>query len=287
MIFGKRTQRERQHRKNRQRKERRSKFRSEISRQLTHEPLEARQLLAALNVDTLNDVVDPADGLTSLREAIDAANANAESDTINFTLPGTYQMSIAGTGEDANVTGDYDILENMDAGMIAVPTTVTFNNTSGGNVIIDGLQKDRVFHVGPGQISAEFNNITITGGNAQGGRPLGNGGGILNQGGALTVFQSVVEGNNSDGFGGGISHRGNLPATITQSIVDGNFSQLAGGGVANDGGTLSVANSLVTNNITNNTGGGLFQLGGATTVTDTTVGNNTAPQGGGLHAQER
>ena len=39
------------------------------------ESLEARQLLAAYVVDTLSDVTDGGDGLTTLREAIVAANA--------------------------------------------------------------------------------------------------------------------------------------------------------------------------------------------------------------------
>ena len=48
----------------------------------------------------------------SLREAIGAANALAGADTI--TVPaGTYTLSIAGTGEDANATGDLDISDDL------------------------------------------------------------------------------------------------------------------------------------------------------------------------------
>ncbi len=249
MIFGKRTQRERQNRKNRQRKERRSKFRSEISRQLIHESLEARQLLAVLNVNTFDDVVNAADNATvlSLREAIDIANSNNENDTINLPA-GTYAMSIAGTGEDLNVTGDYDI--TADGG-----NTVTINGAGANLTIIDGLQKDRVFHVLPGA-DASFTNLTITGGLAQ-----SPGGGILNEDGAVTLTSSIVTGNRTSTNGAG-PH--------------------SGGGIAN----IASGGSYTYNDDPNSPGYGYFDVltpaGTASlTITDSTVSGNTANEDGG------
>ena len=53
-------------------------------RTLRCEPLEDRRMLAMTTVDTVADVVDQNDGVTSLREAILAANSAAGSDKIVF-----------------------------------------------------------------------------------------------------------------------------------------------------------------------------------------------------------
>ena len=75
-------------------------------------------LAAGISVDSTADNLTGADGLCTLREAI--TNANTDSDTTGgdctagsgadtITLPaGTYALSIAGAGEDANATGDLD-----------------------------------------------------------------------------------------------------------------------------------------------------------------------------------
>jgi len=48
------------------------------------EALESRELLTTFTVTTLNDTVNAGDGVTSLREALIAANANSGGDSIVF-----------------------------------------------------------------------------------------------------------------------------------------------------------------------------------------------------------
>ena len=61
------------------RKQRRRRSR-QVSRTLQFEPLEDRQLLAVLTVNSLLDNTPAGDGLVTLREAIAAANADAATD---------------------------------------------------------------------------------------------------------------------------------------------------------------------------------------------------------------
>ena len=53
-------------------------FRAAHSRRLILESLESRRLLTTIQVTTLVDNIDPNDGVTSLREAIESANVGDE-----------------------------------------------------------------------------------------------------------------------------------------------------------------------------------------------------------------
>jgi len=78
------------------------------------ETLEDRRLLAAIDVEVTTgmDVVDPSDGLISLREAINMANANPDQATITFRSDVTLATLTKTTGIDIldnNVNGDLDL----------------------------------------------------------------------------------------------------------------------------------------------------------------------------------
>src|SRR5438105_4347922 len=76
------------------------------------ETLEDRAVPAMLTVTTPLDVIDPNDGLLSLREAIIRSNATPGQETI--ALPaGTYRLTLAGAYEDAAATGDLDITDHV------------------------------------------------------------------------------------------------------------------------------------------------------------------------------
>ena len=77
----------------------------------------------------------------SLRSAITYANATPGADTIQLATVGTYAITLAGTGDDANLNGDFDIL--------AAGGDLTITNTSGGIVAVDGKLHDRVFDINP------------------------------------------------------------------------------------------------------------------------------------------
>ncbi|MEX1253945.1 MAG: CSLREA domain-containing protein [Dehalococcoidia bacterium] len=267
-------------------------------------------LAVDISVNTTDDELN-ADGDCSLREAIVAANTDAPVDacpagagTDRVQLPaGTYNLTIAGTGEDAAQTGDLDINDHL---LILGESTAT-----PGTTIVDGGGLDRVFDVGPavvGPIQMEIAGVTVRngGGVADGGgirfdggtlrltavvvsgNAATDGGGIFNGiDGTLTVGESIVSGNSAELRGGGVWNSGE--ATITKSAVTENTAGFAGGGLMNIGGTLSATNVTVSGNTAVDLAGGIFSgakgSGNVATLTNLTVSDNGATEGGNLYLQ--
>lgn len=173
---------------------------------------------------TVNTTVDEvaSDGHCSLREAISAANGDSTgpggdcargsaADTVSIPS-GHFTLSIPGANEDANATGDLDILG----------ADVTIAGAGAGATTIDANGIDRVLEVRPGRV-ATIQGVTITGGQAPDGRngfdftgvspgadarggdggDGASGGGIFNNGGSLTITASVISGNAAGSGGGG------------------------------------------------------------------------------------
>jgi CSLREA domain-containing protein len=280
-------------------------------------PVYADNFLVTKTADTNDGVCDDD---CSLREAIGAANASPGADIITFdpSLNGTpITLSIPGTGEDANATGDLDITDDL---------TINGNGTT--NTIMSGGGIDRVFNIRGGAI-VEFNFITVQNGNINN-RGGGiwvesstltlndslvrnntstsgpSGGGLFNTTGTVTINRSVFTGNTGTG-GGAISQETNATMTIRDTTISGNTSTARGGGITNfttgtmvivnstisgntastNGGgvaknaTLTIYNSTIANNTTNGNGGGFDNnISGTVTVVNTIVANNTDANGG-------
>jgi CSLREA domain-containing protein len=230
---------------------------------------------AGITVNTSADENNTGAGC-SLREAITAANTDAAyggctagSGTDTITLPaGTYTLTIAGAGEDANTTGDLDITG---------PLTI---NGAGGTIIQAGATPgsgiDRVFDV-IGAIPVNISDVTIENGKCT----ACNGGGILN-GGTLTVTNSVFLANSAQ-YGGGISNNNGGTLTVMNSTFSGNSASV-GGGIQNDSGMVDVANSTFSGNSSvGGQGGGIYNLfSNLLTVTNSTFSANSANYGGGI-----
>ncbi len=153
------------------------------------EPLEVRALLSTFVVDTTRDTAavnirtgKDATGHISLRSAIMAADASGGSNTIKLRN-GTYTLTIAGANEDASATGDLDITGNI---------TITGSGSRG--TIIDGNNLDRVIEVLSGKVN--ISGLTIRHGIAN------TGGGLLNNGGRVTLRSVAVVENRALGVSG-------------------------------------------------------------------------------------
>jgi uncharacterized repeat protein (TIGR02543 family) len=107
------------------------------------------------------------------------------------------------------------------------------------------------------------------------------GGGIDNASGLLTVTNSTISGNTSSGGGGIYNTYGNT-ATVSNSTLSGNTA-IEGGGIDNQG-TLTVTNSTLSGNWGTEGGGGIYN-GGTLTVSSSTLSGNyvsNAGSGGGI-----
>ena len=210
-----------------------------------------------LLVDTPDDVVngDLSAGDVSLREAIEAAEPG---ETIYLSA------SLA----------NQSLLLNL--GPLVLGKDVTLDGLETAPVTIDAGGHGRVLQVAHAVV-ATIDGLRIVGGME------GSGGGILNSG-TLTVRHSTIERNNAaSGQGGGIFNAsGHL--TVVDSMVSTN-SAGNGGGIFNAYGTVSVIRCDFVGNSGgqyNYSGGAIANSGGRTTVTYSTFSKNTGLFGGGL-----
>ncbi len=217
-----------------------------------------------LLVSTFEDVIDPDDGLLSLREAVIHANTNVGDFRI-LLQPGTYSLTIKDANEDEAQKGDLDITGNGAVTIVAVGAGQTTVNAADLG--------DRVFQVLAGA-DLTLDGLTITGGTtASTGPDIGrHGGGVLNQG-ILTIINSTFTGNSASRDGAGI-YNASGTLTIRNSTISGNISSRHGGGIYNTGGTLTVTNSTIYGNTASNSSGGISVDSGSEMLHNTIVAGN-------------
>lgn len=244
---------------------------------------------ATIHVTTTGDPDDgvgdcaTTDHSCSLREAINAAN-QASGDTV-LVPAGRYKLTQP-AGHLLDVTGDMT-LAGSGAGSTTIEQTV-----AGINVLNVGASA-----------TVTIDGVTLTGGHALGSEadPAGaQGGGILSAG-TLTLRDSMVSGNEAEGYsfpclaacgggtvyepgmGGGIDSTG--PLRIINSTVSGNTAQSGAGAGAYGAGIYSSSKLIAVNStIAGNAGlggsgaglgGGIFQAGGTLKLANVTLVRNT------------
>lgn len=166
---------------------------------------------ASLTVTTPFDVVNPADGLTSLREAIALANSRPGPDTIVIapSMIGKKPLVIRLNGSPLVLTDR---------------ATTTIQGPGANRLTISGAGKSRVFDVQGGSLA--LSKLTVANGKAD------YGAGIRNIGGQVTLTDVVLRDNQATVAGGGFYNEGS--ATVRRVTVTKNSASL-GGGVANLG----------------------------------------------------
>ena len=209
-----------------------------------------------ITVNTLLDSSVASDGVCSLREAIN--NANAKSDTTGGDCaPGTGNDTIAFT-----VSGTIAVASTLPA----IANTVEIDGT-GQTIVIDGGGANSIL-VNSGVLT--LNNLTIS--NAA---TTGNGGGVQNNGN-LTVTNSTFLGNSANS-GGAIFNSDSGVLSVTNCTFSGNIGTSGGGGAifTNNGGTV-VSSTFSANSsvLVVNTGAAIFGNGSTITVSNSILANS-------------
>ena len=247
--------------------------------------------LASVTVTTLDDVVDStassvtdlvnnpgADGVISLREAIIAANANADADVIHLGA-GIHTLELTGAG---NNLGDLDITSAIEIVGASDGSTVI---DAGGDVVLGevGLG-ERVFHVqSPGE-TVVFRDLTIQGGTAIGGATEDQGGGVYFEFATSAELRNVTIRNNSaTNDGGGILSLADQLIVTNSTFEDNESVNGEGGAVRLSRGVGQFDNVTVSGN-TAEFGGGIESTGGDHTFTNLTLSGNEALAGGGIRS---
>lgn len=232
---------------------------------------------ATITVTTVDDELNT-DGDCSLREAIVAANTDAGVDACTagngddlVMLPaGTYELSVAGAGENAAATGDLDL-----AGTVAIVGAGRVSTHVVGN------PGDRIFEV-LANTDVQLESMTL-----RDASPMLNGGAIANHG-TLTVTNCNIIGNVSNGStGGAIYSYATSALTVRLSQIAGNYASSDGGAIASHGTTV-----LEDVSFTGNTAGGragaiyvASAASGSLTISNATFsGNGADEEGGAIYA---
>lgn len=227
---------------------------------------------APIVVDSLAD-----DGTgTTLREAIEAANAAAGQDAITFQTGLTGTITLA--SDLPNITDALDI-----------------QGPGAGAITVDGATQWKIFNF-EGVDSTEGTNgvsgLTVTRGVGKNSDSSGGGVASTNSSADITISDAVITNNFASNDGGGVHMIGSSGTmTVRNTTISGNTSGAAGGGLYawGEGGTTSVVveNSTISGNTASDgDGGGLYLSNVTATISGSTIsGNTSSSSGGGAYAR--
>ena len=224
--------------------------------------------MAILKVTNTND-----SGNGSLRATIAGANAG---DTIEFDA-GLKGQTITLTSGELALTRDITIDGDIDGDHKA-------------DITISGNNNGRVFDISDGAnttIAATLESLTITDGRTSG--STNSGGGInVGENDALTLIDSTVSDNTSEGRGGGVygASGASTAITVVNSTIADNYASNSGGGIAAGSyAAITLVNSTVSGNSTAARGGGIygFQYNPITLYDSTVTGNYAGLTSGGVY----
>lgn len=241
-----------------------------------------RQAEAEIVVTTFEDRLDPSDGVTSLREAIDEARARGGDQLIRLGA-GTYSVSSLDVEEAAD-----DTAADRSGGdsKSKRPLRLTIQGAGAADTVLAAANGGRFYSVGHGQ-TLRVVAATLTGGVA----PLdpngnGFGGAILNKGGTVEIIESVLVGNSAKNAGGAVysiewwEDNVHYPAHIfVRGSIFSENSSYDGGAIYSSGDECSVTllGTVFNDNMTGRKGAGVLFFGnGALEINDCLFSDNTS-----------
>ncbi|MBK9131760.1 MAG: DUF11 domain-containing protein [Gammaproteobacteria bacterium] len=154
-------------------------------------------------------------------------------------------------------------------GTLTLADSIVTGNTS---ALPTGIAGGGIYHFSSGEaaVSLSLDRVTVSNNSADNSALSGagsiNGGGIAIVGGAVTINESLIDGNTATT--GAVGNTGNTVGS--------------GGGVYVNNGNVSITDSTVSGNTADWNAGGIYNFG-ALTITGSTISGNTAFQGGGVY----
>ena len=208
-------------------------------RPLRFEPLECRRMLAVFNVTAA--AADGAAG--SLRAALVAAASNADASTTINLAAGTYTLTDSADGNLLvhNLAGgaDQDIHHQRER--------ASHDDHPGGRFLERSYLSNR--ECAGAAVAVTMKNLSIEGGNAFTAGAVGGtaalGGGMLIDGGQVTLSHVGLSSNHASGYTGAAGAAGGLGGV---GGTGGSGGRASGGAIYLAAGTLNITQSTLTNN---------------------------------------
>ena len=227
----------------------------------------------ALGLALLVGLIGVTGGLSS--KALAAADITVS--TCNETsLDSALSSAVNGNTIDFSCSGTISLTSPL-----VISQSITLDG-SGQHVDIDGGGNVQILQVGSG-VNFTLNDLTISNGFSSLSGPTGTGGGLYNNGGSVTIDNSIFNGNTAAIAGGGLVNTGGGSVIINNSTFSNNSATSGGGGgIDNQNGRIIITNSEFTNNAANNNGGGgVFVLAGSVSIANSTFTGNMSTNGFG------
>ncbi len=251
-------------------------------------------------VNSLEDIVT-ADGLLTLREAVQAANTNA----VIGDAPAGSALYTDLITFDASLVGGTIVLDGT---QITISDDLMITGPGADDLTINGDARSRVFAVtDPTPGDGDDVRVGIAGLKFTNGKTASDGGAVLNESvlhlagvsvtdsaayddgggvystGQLIVAESRFEQNTTNGSsspsGGGIYCSAGMTLTNVEFTLNAAYGD--GGAIVNAGGALVASGLTVWQNTSFGFGGGIVSTGGSMALSNSTISQNTAYTGGG------
>ncbi|NIP26253.1 MAG: hypothetical protein GWN67_18135 [Phycisphaerae bacterium] len=241
------------------------------------------------------------DWINAFNHLQDALAVAAPGDKIKVA-EGTYKPDQGGGQTPGDITATFNLIDDVvieggyggfgepdpDARDIEGYETILSGDLQGNDGPNFTNNADNSHHVLRAVISgggAVLDGFTITGGNAVGPNPTGQGGGIYIGSGSPILIKCTFILNKAERGGGAsnASYSSDDPSFISCKFI-GNSAGI-GGGMESQGGEPSLTSCVFSGNTSTGNGGGLYNMGesDATMINCTLSGNSSANNGGGIY----
>lgn len=220
-------------------------------------------------VDSLENIVDPNDGVLTFREAFEAANrniqvGNAEAGSFTETDVIRFAEGLSGT-----IT--------LNGKTLTVHDSLTITGSGMELLNFDAENQSQVFKT-VGRIGVNLSGFTMLNGYSS------------TNGGAMSVYSSTVNLNKiairdsntaSQGYGGGFYVKNGATTNCTDIVISG-CSAMYGGGFYQSNTRTNLVGVSFYDNFAREDGGGFYQTGGNSFISNATIARNSANLGAGL-----